>query len=327
MKQIIRIVIFIALFAVASLMLYRIVKPNIQLVSYTTAVYELDTMSVLLDDDRHCGYINLNKFIQLASKHEKSVFDSTAGVVKERDSITFSTSTPKIFFGVDGGSWWKKKYKQLPISFHDAYSFTAKVEKINHQDYIYIPYEILSCLASSFNVYQQNSSSQVKSFDKEITLKSQDDLNNLTHDGSKIQTGGRVFEHVSDVLYSQGGKNKDNYDQLKILWEYANKHWMYITDPYTGVDTWRSATETIEAYYFSNDKGYAGDCDDFAILMASFARQLGFDSHVVAAFGDKGGHAYAEFKYGSKWIPLDWFSKDFGGTPYQAKTKIVLKDI
>ena len=95
-----------------------------------------------------------------------------------------------------------------------------------------------------------------------------------------------------------------------------------MNDPYSAADTWRPADETINDYYFVNGRNYTGDCDDFAILMASFARQIGFPASIMAVYNGDEGHAYAEYYNGMKWIPMDWFSEELGGRPYQG-TRIV----
>ena len=80
--------------------------------------------------------------------------------------------------------------------------------------------------------------------------------------------------------------------QILEMQEYVFKNWHYVFDPDSGHDTWRSAEATLALKY----KGkYTGDCDDFAILMASFARQIGLRSRMVGGFSSEGGHAFAEF--------------------------------
>ena len=289
--------------------------------------------STILHNDRQCGNVNLNKFIALASGKPRNVFDPSHHIRRTEDSITFSTSLPSIFFGQDNGKWWKSRYKNLPISFPDNNSFTAAVCKKDSIEYIYIPYEILMCLANSFqgglinvnNIHPNETIGQEEE-PSPFTVRPEH-LQSLSDNQSKIQTGGIVFDHVAEVLHKNGGQNQNSRDQLEILWLYARKHWLYINDPFAPADTWRSASETINAYYTNSTFGYSGDCDDFAILMASFARQIGFDSHVVVVMGAQGGHAYAEFKNGERWIPLDWFSNRFGGAPYAGTIYKVYRDI
>lgn len=327
-KKFLTLLVYIVCFFVFGWFVLKISQPKMHKKTYSSSVFSFQTDSLLLDE-RHCGDINLQKFIELASQKDVSIFNVSRDVVRTNDSITFSTSLRSIFFGQEGGAKWKNKYKNLPVSFPDDHSFRAVVHTIDGVEYIYIPFQILSCLASSFNEEPQNKDNNTinnidTSDDITITI---DDVKNIKTDGALIQTGGIVFQHVADVLQNNGGKNLSNRQQLELLWKYANDNWVYMKDPYTGTDTWRSASETIDAYYFTNKKGYSGDCDDFAILMASFARQLGFDSHIVTAFNDDKGHAYAEFKDGNKWVPMDWFSDKFGGRPWEATRRVVIEDI
>ena len=150
-----------------------------------------------------------------------------------------------------------------------------------------------------------------------------DELPTSVMDG-KIQTEGIVRQNVVDILSKHPNLSQEK--QLEVLWRYAKDNWNYMNDPHSVNDTWRPADETINDYYFVNGKNYTGDCDDFAILMASFARQIGFPTAFVAVYGQDGGHAYAEFHNGKKWIPMDWFSNKFGGNPYPGHKVDVYRD-
>ena len=79
--------------------------------------------------------------------------------------------------------------------------------------------------------------------------------------------------------------------------------WRYVNDP-RGIDYMAPAHESIEA-------GLAGDCDDFAILMASLIEAIGGKTRVILAWGPKGGHAYAEVYVGNEndvQRLIDWIS-------------------
>ncbi len=323
MKKFINLLIYGAVFIALCFAIYRMSCPQMLEKSYSSITYDLASMKTLLEKEeggRQCGYVNYHKLIELASK--SFVFDSTSNVKISGDSVTVSCRSPYLFFGVDGGKGWKERYSDLPISFPSNSSFKAELKEIDGQEYIYIPYQILACLANYFKTPVQVSGTTHKSSDKdEVTISDRSELDKVQENGTKIQVEGEVFRHVSDVLADNGGKNKSNLDQLKILWANAKNNWNYISDPYTGVDTWRSASETIDAYYYSHSKAYSGDCDDFAILMASFARQVGFRSRITCVLGEDGGHAYAEFMNAGKWIPLDWFCEEFGGPPYKGVFK------
>jgi len=150
--------------------------------------------------------------------------------------------------------------------------------------------------------------------------------------GNLIQVEGLVLKEVSELnikLNTSGSQ----IDQIIAMKEYVFDNWHYIYDPETGNDTWRSAEATLSLKYNGQ---YSGDCDDFAILMASFARQIGLKSRMIGGYeSDGNGHAFAEFLipaneinnnklYGKdirntnegKWVSLDWFK----GTEHEKYT-------
>lgn len=112
-------------------------------------------------------------------------------------------------------------------------------------------------------------------------------------------------------------------EQIVKMRNHVYNNWHYIFDPNVGHDTWRSAEATLSLKY----KGkYSGDCDDFAILIASFARQIGLRSRMVGGYNGDSGHAFAEFLIPASqknnsyirnldvrkdssgyWVSLDWF--------------------
>lgn len=153
--------------------------------------------------------------------------------------------------------------------------------------------------------------------------------------GNLIQVEGLVLKDVSELnikLNTSGSQ----VEQIVAMQKHVYKNWHYIFDPIRGRDTWRSAEATLSLKY----KGqYSGDCDDFAILMASFARQIGLRSRMVGGYDGNSGHAFAEFlvpetelnniylkgqdyreDYRGKWISLDWFKgKDHSKYNYNIK--------
>ena len=83
-----------------------------------------------------------------------------------------------------------------------------------------------------------------------------------------------------------------NVGQICIIFKYLEENWRYVSDP-KGVDYVAPAHESIEA-------GLAGDCDDFAVLMASLIEAIGGSARVIVAWGPEGGHAYCEVYVGSE---------------------------
>jgi len=74
--------------------------------------------------------------------------------------------------------------------------------------------------------------------------------------------------------------------QICAIWYHLKENWRYVNDP-RSKEYLAPASETIKV-------GLAGDCDDFAILMASLIEAIGGSARVVIAQGKSGAHAYCE---------------------------------
>lgn len=139
--------------------------------------------------------------------------------------------------------------------------------------------------------------------------------------GNLIQVEGLVLKEVTELTIDLQTTSSP-IEQILLMKEHIKQNWHYIFDPNTGTDTWRSAEATLSLKY----KGkYTGDCDDYAILLASLARQIGLKSRVVGGFNGSYGHAFSEFlvdyktaqnlsgyldircDFEGSWISLDWF--------------------
>ena len=98
--------------------------------------------------------------------------------------------------------------------------------------------------------------------------------------------------------YSQGGypftPGPEGMRQIFILHRYVSSQWKYITDPlFTDRDYYSSADRTLAL-------GFAGDCDDFAILMASLIEAVGGRTRILHGSCSGGLHAWAEVYIGSE---------------------------
>lgn len=276
-----------------------------------------------LIDNRHMGYINYEKFVNLIN----TVLPQICTIEyfnQGKDSILFKMNEALYYYIFGQNDGWTKKYHNMPIRIKND-GFIAKIETKNDSvKYVYIPYQILSNIAKL--------GEKVTFFDEGVSEIPRQTIshNTVLPDpkdlrGNKIQTEGIVRQNVVDILSNHPNLNKRQ--QLETLWRYAKDNWNYLNDPYTETDTWRPANETISDYYLINGKCYTGDCDDFAILMASFARQIGFQSHFVVVYNQNEGHAYAEFNDNGHWIPMDWFSDKFGDKPFEGTKKIIYDDL
>ncbi|HJL18908.1 MAG TPA: FHA domain-containing protein [Sandaracinaceae bacterium LLY-WYZ-13_1] len=79
-------------------------------------------------------------------------------------------------------------------------------------------------------------------------------------------------------------------EQVARIWSHVRQHWRYVNDP-RGDEFFSTASVTL-----SNEVegDYAGDCDDFAIVLAAMIEAIGGESRIVMLDGEQGGHAYAE---------------------------------
>ncbi len=280
-------------------------------------IYTTNDSSLLMD--RHIGYINYERFVNLTTKNFSKV--ASVSINEQGDSVSFKSKYPHYFYGQNDE--WIKRYNNLPIHINND-GFTAKLETIDSVKYLLLPYQILSNVArlgDNSVVFEQGVDNEMRPTITPNKVLPQPKILR----GNKIQTEGIVRQNVADILSNY--PNRDKEDQLRILWEYAKDNWNYLNDPQSVTDTWRPANETIEDYYFINGKCYTGDCDDFAILMASFARQIGFKSRFVVAYDESSGHAYAEYYNNGRWIPMDWFSDELGGEPFSSIRKIIYNEL
>jgi Flp pilus assembly protein TadD len=86
-------------------------------------------------------------------------------------------------------------------------------------------------------------------------------------------------------------------DQVSSIYEYLKDEWHYVRDP-RGSDYLNFANESLA---FGKDAGCvgAGDCDDFAILMAALVESVGGTTRIILVKNStRGGHAYAEVYVG-----------------------------
>ena len=131
-----------------------------------------------------------------------------------------------------------------------------------------------------------------------------------------------------------------NIGQVCDIFDYCYDNWKYVNDPNRG-DLYQKASNTIR-------NGLTGDCDDFAILMASMLLAIGGDARVNVAYTSESGHAYTELNVGktdikifadyirarygfdgsiwyrtdsnnNNWLNLDWQAKHPGGEYYGGK--------
>lgn len=156
--------------------------------------------------------------------------------------------------------------------------------------------------------------------------------------------------NVRNLAVSAASHSPGQYNiwQVCMIWYGLKNTWSYVNDP-RGNEYVATAGESALLL--------AGDCDDFAILMASMVEAVGGSSRIVAAQSEKSGHMFSEVflastkinadslisdinkldqKRSSKakafyyrkdsegfWLNLDWFA-EYPGGPYFPSTFEVL---
>ena len=153
---------------------------------------------------------------------------------------------------------------------------------------------------------------------------------------------------LSAIKSSNGGDY--NIGQICDIYDKLYSNWVYVNDP-AGNDYYAKASESVRLL--------RGDCDDYAILMASLIESIGGTARVICAHdGSGGGHAYTEVymtdsktdlqklidnigqRYGRTqvhyhisydenndpeyWLNLDWTSNRPGGEFYKSTGTILI---
>jgi len=109
-----------------------------------------------------------------------------------------------------------------------------------------------------------------------------------------------------------------NINQVSAIYKsLASGGWYYYSDP-NDRDYFQNANLTLQRGKIHDSIG-SGDCDDFAILMASLINSLGGSTRITFAYDiqKKLGHAYAEIYLGSVGDPevdqiLSWLEDEYG---------------
>lgn len=153
---------------------------------------------------------------------------------------------------------------------------------------------------------------------------------------------------LSAIKSSNGGEY--NLGQICDIYDKLYSSWVYVNDP-AGTDYYAKASESVRLL--------RGDCDDYAILMASLIESIGGSARIICAYdGSGGGHAYTEvymsnskadvqdlindigYRYGRTsvnyhisydksgnpeyWLNLDWTANRPGGEFYKSTGSILI---
>lgn len=146
----------------------------------------------------------------------------------------------------------------------------------------------------------------------------------------------------SYALSAVDSSNAGSYNIYQIcdIYDKLYSDWVYVNDPH-GKEYIASASESVRLL--------RGDCEDYAVLMASLIESIGGTSRIIIAYNADGeGHAYAEvymsdskdyvqelidemgYRYGyltahyhsdadgGYWLNLDWTSRHPGGEFFES---------
>jgi hypothetical protein len=120
---------------------------------------------------------------------------------------------------------------------------------------------------------------------------------------ARVEPDNSVVRHEAVVLAAKYPGDR-TIDQISSIYSYlkngadSKKGWSYVADT-RGIDNFMYANETLE---IGKDAGCvgAGDCDDFAILMAALVESIGGTTRIILARNNTtGGHAYTEVYLGN----------------------------
>lgn len=144
-------------------------------------------------------------------------------------------------------------------------------------------------------------------------------------------------------------------EQICAIYEYMKEDWRYVRDP-RDLEYYRYASDNLQLATEKNCSGI-GDCDDFALLIASLIESIGGTTRIILAYGPGGGHAYTEVYLGQigsedsnveriiywlqneydsdifthkdletddVWLNLDWSANHPGGPFYDAEKNIAI---
>lgn len=119
---------------------------------------------------------------------------------------------------------------------------------------------------------------------------------------SAIEPSNSYVRSLSLSLISSKHGGNYNIGQICDIYTGLNNRWTYVNDP-RGSEYFASAGESARLL--------KGDCDDFAILMASCIEAIGGTARVIVAQSNsKGGHAYAEVYMTSSKSEKDSLAED-----------------
>lgn len=141
---------------------------------------------------------------------------------------------------------------------------------------------------------------------------------------SGLDLGNPEVEQTA-VTIAKDYPGEYNLNQVSKVYDALRKGWYYNSDP-SYKDKYKNANRTLKDGKNSGTIG-VGDCDDFAILMASLLESLQGSTRIIFAYDRDTGknHAYAEVYLGKKNDPrlnklIVWFETEYNQTEIPGQT-------
>jgi WD40 repeat protein len=130
---------------------------------------------------------------------------------------------------------------------------------------------------------------------------------------TKLVLGNPDVEQTA-LTIARDSPGQYNINQVSKIYDALIEGWYYYSDP-SYREKYKNANQTLLDGKRSASVGM-GDCDDFAILMASLIESLGGNTRITFAYNGREGHAYAEIYLGKKndtYVDdlLDWLKSEY----------------
>lgn len=152
----------------------------------------------------------------------------------------------------------------------------------------------------------------------------QSEKNRASEVKSSLDIGNDNVEQTA-LMIAKDYPGEYNLNQVSEVYDALRKGWNYFSDPSYG-DKYKSANSTLLDGKISDSIG-VGDCDDYAILIASLLESLMGSTRIVFAYDrdTKLKHAYAEVYLGQDSDPqveklLHWLKYQYNQTEITGKT-------
>jgi hypothetical protein len=146
----------------------------------------------------------------------------------------------------------------------------------------------------------------------------------------KLNVGNpRVRDEGLGLILEYPGDGTIN--QICSIYEHMVGNWSYARDPH-GRELLQYSNQSLD--YGRGKFSGQGDCDDFAILLASLIESVGGTSRIILAYGPMGGHAYTEVYLGKTGSPesdvqrmLAWLRENYKVAEINTHTDLVTGDV